>query len=288
MAWLQEFEKWLVVATKEGAKPLKARRDDLPESSSTAIALPVEASKAKLEERIRIRIIDIEALSPIWVCRRAAAAMCALTLRQPICYDGEEFANNFGRLLIMPQVVQQLAAAILYRISSYFQIPMDPRRAILDRTFLALFMSWKDDDDFDNKLRRYVGVSKREGLPILYALTDSRDDLDYLWDRSYPRNTVWKKWFVTPEELDILEKLPSHTRALLDYMIAERATYFFGLDTSILSWTIAASRKRAGRLTATCPEFATKLPKGAAFVDNWSELYGSLECNEEMATAVWP
>lgn len=149
-------------------------------------------------------------------------------------------------------------------------------------------MSWKDDEDFTNKLRRYVGVSRREGLPILYALTNSRDDLDYLWDRSYPRNTVWKKWFVTPEELKTLERLPAHSRILLDYMVAERAAYYWGLDSSIFSWTIAASRRRAGRLAFTCPDFAVKPPKGVAFVDDWSELYGTLEGHEEMAMAVWP
>ncbi len=71
MAWQEEFDGWLEVATRDGTKNLK-KRDEMPTDieQSTAVSdlIPSAMATAQVEEEeLRIRIIEIEPLPPMWV-----------------------------------------------------------------------------------------------------------------------------------------------------------------------------------------------------------------------------
>lgn len=71
MAWQEEFDGWLEVATRDGTKNLR-KRDEMPTDieQSTAVSdfIPSATATAQVEEEeLRIRIIEIEPLPPMWV-----------------------------------------------------------------------------------------------------------------------------------------------------------------------------------------------------------------------------
>lgn len=221
--------------------------------SHTLIDMPRPGWRNAFDHWLRndTRAPDFSAEKPAFVY------MMNCLLRWPFMYDTPDFVAQFGRILRIREDARRLAGAVLWAMSEQYELNLDyssPRSQFPENKFMGAHLRTAEDatrvgwPGYDTQEANYMSSANKTNAKLIYLTTGAPEDAKRFTKTAKTNGmTVISKDLLLKgkdfkEERKALEKMTWDQRALIDFEVLLRASYFVGMFESSFSWNVALRR----------------------------------------------
>jgi hypothetical protein len=217
-------------------------------------------------------------------------------LRWPFMYDTPEFVATFGRILRIREDMRRLAGAVLWAMSEQYQLDLDYSSGrIPEGKFMGAHLRTASDatkagwPGYDSQETNYIHSANRTDSKLIYLTTGAPEDAKRFTKtaKSHGMTVISKDTLFQNKEFKkerkALEKMSWDQRALIDFEVLLRASYFVGMFESSFSWNIALRRHIVvGKGTWINIEPGKQgldglVDPAEAFIDQYSAVFGPVD-----------
>ncbi|KAH8657142.1 hypothetical protein BGZ60DRAFT_384105 [Tricladium varicosporioides] len=227
-------------------------------------------------------------------------------LQYPTHSDGHAFAHSFGKLLKFRSDTRLLATETLHKLSQWYELELDLHAPVMNESFFGAHLRTEHEfpDDYGKKTKRhavsapyehfpaqaqsYLQHASSSGFSLIYISSGNLSSVDaFVSDAKIFNIDVTHKYSLLKEEhRDHLEELTWDQRALVDFMVLEKAQEFVGVGHSAFSWNVAKKRQENVHESGAEKPVGT-LAEDGTWSDKFSTLYGTRKGYVESAGCMW-
>jgi hypothetical protein len=142
---------------------------------------------------------------------------------------------------------------------------------------------------FESQAHSYLAQASSSNLQLLYAASGNISAIQDLDDEAIAKNmAVTSKYdLLTGKDRDELDSLKWDQKALVDFLVLEKASNFAGVGHSSFSWNVALKRHELARRKGSLGD-GHEGQRWKAWSDGLSTLYGVIEGYIESSECMWP
>lgn len=224
-------------------------------------------------------------------------------LQYPTHSDGHEFAHQFGSILKFRSDVRKLATKVLRNMVAEYDLHVDAGEEMIEASFLGVHLRTEDEKvmvekrhvadapytRFESQAHSYLAQASSSNLQLLYAASGNISAIQDLDDEAIAKNmAVTSKYdLLTGKDRDELDSLKWDQKALVDFLVLEKASNFAGVGHSSFSWNVALKRHELARRKGSLGD-GHEGQRWKAWSDGLSTLYGVIEGYVQSSGCMWP
>lgn len=225
-------------------------------------------------------------------------------LQYPTHSDGHEFAHQFGSILKFRPDVRKLAAKALRNMVQEYELHVDAGEKMIEASFLGVHLKTENEmtttemkrhvvdapyTHFEPQAHSYLSQASNANLQLLYAASGNISAIQDLDDLAISQSKIVTSKYdlLTGKDRDELDALKWDQKAMVDWLVLEKASDFAGLGQSAFSWNVALKRHEMARRKGVLEE-GHEGQRWKAWSDGLSTLYGVIEGYVESSGCMWP
>jgi len=208
----------------------------------------------------------------------------------PTSYDGAAFMKTFGRVVQFREDVRRLAAAVLWELSSKFELNLEATEFMTSGMFFGAHLRTAADaakakwTGYAVQAAAYLEQASKEHLTTIYVATGSLEDMERFSAQAWSEhqyNTTSKVQLLKGKEGELLRSLSWDQQGLVDFLVMLKSSSFAGIEQSSFAWNIVLKR----HLLSSDPSY---LNHGHTFQDEYSMLLGPRTPDPFICRSMWP
>lgn len=224
-------------------------------------------------------------------------------LSYPTHSDGHRFAHSFGNILKFRPDIRRLATTTLKQLGHWYDLHLNLSAPIIPDSFLAAHLHTEDPfletrdverrhgggirySDYETQIGTYLAVAQRSNISLIYLASGNQTSIHRSVSIAAARGiaTTHKEDLLKGRERDELGRLRWDQRALIDFLVAERAQEFVGVGHSSFSWNVALRRHEFAGMRGV---LRGEQPDGV-WGDGISGLFGVRRGYVDSSGCMWP